>query len=94
MYIKLGSLQTKLLIPIIFPIFLLIRNTILEKEISSTCISTGFINFLSLTFFGVLHLIRKYNSKSSNTIDTNQEQRNINENNNEENNQHLKDFHA
>ena len=94
MCVKFGSFQKKLLIPIIFPIFLLIRNTILEKEISSTCISTGFNDFLSLTIFGVLHLIRKYKSKSSNAIDTNQEQRNINENNNEENNHPLIGFHA
>ena len=93
MYIKFGTLQIKLLIPIIFPIFLLIRNIIIEKEISSNSISMGFNDFLSLTIFGVLHLIMKYKSKSSNTIDTKQEQRDINDNNNEEKNLPLRDFH-
>ena len=91
MYIKFGSLQLKLLIPIIFPIFLLIRNIILVNEISSSCISSGFNDFLSLTFFGVLNLIMKYQSKSSNTK---QEQRNINCNNKEENNYPLRGYHA
>ena len=93
MYIKFGTLQIKLLIPIIFPIFLLIRNIIIEKEISSNSISMGFNDFLSLTILGVLHLIMKYKSKSSNTIDTKQEQRDINDNNNEEKNLPLRDFH-
>ena len=43
------------------------------NEISSSSISTGFNQCLSLTFFGVLHLIMKYKFKSSNNIDTKKE---------------------
>ena len=99
MYIKFGSLQIKLLIPIIFPIFLQIRNYIRENTDYATFIFKGFNNFLSLTLFGFFYLITKFTSKSSKdvneskNIDKKQELNNINDNNEEEKNPSLKDFH-
>ena len=71
MFIKLGEIQIKLLIPIIFPIFLQIRKVIREKKIFNNSVYSGFNDFLSLTIFGFLYLIMKYRTKSSKDINVN-----------------------
>ena len=65
MFIKFGSLHKKLLIPIIFPIFLKIRKFIRHKKKINSYAYKGFNDFLSLTMFGILFLIMKFKSKSS-----------------------------
>ena len=64
MFIEFGHLEIKLLIPILFPIFLKLRRLNREiNEIKSYAFQ-GFNDFLSLTICGLLYLISKFISKS------------------------------
>ena len=64
MFIEFGHLETKLLIPILFPIFLKLRRLNREKNNFKSYAFQGFNDLLGLTFFGFLYLILKCRSKS------------------------------
>ena len=64
MFIEFGHLGKKLLIPILFPIFLKLRRLNRETNSIKSYAFQGFNDFLSLTFFGFFYLILKCRSKS------------------------------
>ena len=64
MLIGFGHLETKLLIPILFPIFLKLRRLNRERNNIKSYAFQGFNDLLSLTLFGFLYLILKYRAKS------------------------------
>ena len=65
MLIQFGNLQIKLLIPILFPLFLKLRRlNRINNKITSAAFK-GFNDFLSLTLCGFFNLILLFNIKSS-----------------------------
>ena len=68
MFIQFGNLKIKLLIPILFPIFLKLRRTIRKKNDIKSPVFKGFNDFLSLSLCGIFFLIIKINMKSKKKI--------------------------
>jgi len=64
MLIEFGHLEKKLLIPILFPIFLKLRRLNREKNDIKSYAFQGFNDLLSLTIFGFFYLILKCKTKS------------------------------
>ena len=64
MFIQFGYLQIKLLIPILFPVFLKVRRLIRRNYNINSAAFKGFNDFLSLTVCGILFLIQKKNTQS------------------------------
>ena len=65
MLIQFGNLQIKLLIPILFPIFLKLRRLNRRNNKITSAVFKGFNDFLSLTLCGFFNLILLFNTKSS-----------------------------
>ena len=65
MFIYFGLLQKKLLIPLLFPLFLSLRRLIKEDNNNINNVFIGYIDFLSLTSCGIFYLILKINLKNS-----------------------------
>jgi hypothetical protein len=65
MLIQFGNLQIKLLIPILFPIFLKLRRLNRKNNKITSAAFKGFNDFLSLTLCGFFNLILLFNTKSS-----------------------------
>ncbi len=65
MFIYFGLLQKKLLIPLLFPLFLSLRRLIKEDNNNINNVFIGYIEFLSLTSCGIFYLILKINLKNS-----------------------------
>ena len=65
MFIQFGNCQIKLLIPILFPIFLKVRRFIRRKNSIKSAAFKGFNDFLSLTLCGFFYLIILINTKST-----------------------------
>ena len=76
MLIQFGNLQIKLLIPILFPLFLKLRRlNRINNKITSAAFK-GFNDFLSLTLCGFFNLILLFNIKSSKDNQTKRSKKN------------------
>ena len=64
MFIEFGILQIKLLIPLLFPIFLKLRRLNRRKNKITSPAFKGFNDFLSMTLCGFFYLIIILNTKS------------------------------
>lgn len=64
MIIEFGHLEAKLLIPILFPIFLKLRRLNRESNNIKSYAFQGFNDLLSFTIFGLFYLILKCRTKS------------------------------
>ena len=68
MLIQFGKLKIKLLIPLLFPIFLDLRRLFRGKNNIISPFLKGFNDFLSMIFCGIFYIIIKLNTKSSKKI--------------------------
>ena len=64
MFIQLGEIKIKLLIPILFPFFLKLRRLSRRKNNIDSAALKGFNDFLGMTSCGIFYLIIKLNTKS------------------------------
>ena len=62
MFIQLGLINYKLIIPLVFPIFFQLR--ILIGQTDNGCYEL-FLNYLSYSFAGIIYLIVRYNTNKS-----------------------------
>ena len=65
MLIQFGELQIKLLIPILFPIFLKLRRLNRRRNHIDSAAFKGFNDFLSMALCGIFYLILFLNTKSN-----------------------------
>lgn len=89
MLIEFGELKIKLLIPLLFPIFLKLRRLSRKKNKITSPAFKGFNDFLSLSLCGIFYLIIIINTKSTknknNKIKKEEENKAVNKNINSNN---------